>query len=109
VSAERVEVSEADWQRTVVETAEALGWVVCHTRRSFGGMGQGWVTATTLKGWPDLVLIRPPRLVFAELKKESGRLTDDQRRVLELLSKCDGAETHVWRPSDWHEVAAVLR
>jgi hypothetical protein len=40
------------------------------------------------KGWPDLTLLRERdrRLVFAELKAESGRLREDQGRVLALLS-----------------------
>jgi hypothetical protein len=59
-------------------------------------------------GWPDLVLIRRPRIVFAELKSERGRLTDDQRQTIEELRAC-GQEVFVWKPSAWQEIEEVLR
>jgi hypothetical protein len=52
---------------------------------------------------------RPPRLVFAELKREGGKLTVEQERWLELLRQCPGVETFVWRPADWPTVMETLR
>lgn len=102
-------VTEQAWQRTVTEAAELHGWVVCHVRRTISGHGKGWVTGTTLKGWPDLTLLRPPRIVFAELKSATGRVSAEQQAVLDLLDGCPGVETYVWRPDDWDDVVAVLR
>jgi hypothetical protein len=104
-----VPVTEAQFQAQVVELAQILGWTVNHHRKSLGGRKAGWVTATTLKGMPDLMLIRPPRLVFAELKAELGKLTAEQVAVLDLLRRCDGVEAFCWRPSEFDHVAKVLR
>lgn len=91
-------VSERQWQRTVREYAEAMGWRVYAV----------WRSDHSPAGWPDLALVRPPRLVFAELKSERGRPTPAQLAWLEDL-RASGAETHLWRPSDWDEVQEVLR
>ena len=90
---------ERDWQATVVEAAERLGWRVYHTydaRRSH-------------PGFPDLVLVRPPRLRVCELKGDRGRLTPEQRAWLADLTAC-GVEVAVWRPADdWDAIVAALR
>jgi chorismate mutase len=52
--------------------------------------------------------VRRDRWVVAELKAEGGKATDDQIRVLAVLARA-GAETFVWRPSDWDSIVAVLR
>jgi len=55
-------------------------------------------------GYPDLTLCRDGRLIFAELKAERGRLSDEQARWLQDLA-ATRAEVVVWRPSDWLEGA----
>lgn len=93
------EVTEREWGRTVTEAAKVCGWAVYHT----------WLSVRSEPGWPDLVLVRPPRLVVAELKREKGKLTERQGYWLDLLRACPGIEAYVWRPSDWDEVQRVLR
>lgn len=100
---------EADLQRSVVELARIFGWETMHVRPTLGGRRHGWTTSTTLKGWPDLTLIRPPRLIFAELKSATGRLTPEQQSVMDLLSRCVGVETYVWRPGDLDGIAQILK
>lgn len=106
-------VLEVDWQRTVCDALDAMGWTWNHARRSIGGKGRGWVTATTLKGWPDLVCWRGERLLFVELKRDDGRLTPEQQVVLVELQVVAAAnphvEVHVWRPKDFDRVVEVLR
>jgi hypothetical protein len=60
------------------------------------------------RGWPDLTLIRPPRLLFAELKTDKGKTTPHQDRWLELLRDVPGVETFLWRPADWDAIVEVL-
>lgn len=91
--------TEAQWQAKVVEYARLRGWTDFHHRVSKG----------TRHGWPDLALIRPPRLVLVELKRQDGRVTVPQQRVLAQLDQCDGVEVFTWRPSNWPEVEQVLR
>lgn len=104
-------ISEASWQAQVIELAELHGWSVMHVRRSKVRDDQ-WATATSIPGWPDLTMWRPTPagdgdLIFAELKADRGRLTDDQSHVLgDLLAA--GQEVHVWRPKDVDAVVERL-
>jgi hypothetical protein len=47
-------------------------------------------------------------VIFAELKSERGRLTNDQTLWGEYL-KAAGVEYHVWRPDDIETVKDRLR
>lgn len=101
----RPELTEAEWQRQVVKLATTLGWTSYHTMAARGG--KGWTTPVTSRGFPDLLLVRPPRLVAAELKSATGKTTPEQGEWLERLAGC-GVETFVWRPADLEDVARVL-
>jgi hypothetical protein len=92
-------IAEKDFQKQVLEIARLYRWHAYHPALS------KW----SERGWPDLALVRPPRLVFAELKSERGRVTTHQERWLALLGACPGVEVFLWRPSDLERVAAVLR
>lgn len=114
-------MKEADFQRQVLEAATRLGWRTAHFRPAQNARGQ-WRTpvAGDGKGFPDLVLVRD-RIIFAELKTDSGRVRPDQRDWLDALSmatidtagcmECGGApvDVVVWRPRDWDDIIAKLR
>ena len=90
------DMTEKEWQAQVVALARTLGWTIFHTydsRRSNPGL-------------PDLILVRD-RVVFAELKRESGKLSAAQDEWLARLRRA-GAEHYVWRPRDLETVGAVL-
>lgn len=91
--------SETELQRQIVDLAKAFKWWVYHTYDS----------RKSTPGFPDLVLIRPPRVIFAELKSDAGRLTAEQANVLELLRQCGQVESYIWRPKDWATLVDVLR
>jgi hypothetical protein len=89
-------VSEKAWQGQVVELARMLGWRHFHafdSRRS-------------PSGYPDLTLVRD-RVVWVELKSESGKPSAAQRSWLDALEAA-GAEVYLWKPSDLEEVGRVL-
>lgn len=92
-------MKEKRWLAQVREMAEGFGWWVCHHYDS----------RRTTPGWPDLMLIRPPRLILAELKRHGEKATEPQARVLYLLGQCKGVEAYLWRPLDADRVEAVLR
>ena len=60
-------------------------------------------------GYPDCTLVRPPRLVFCELKRASGHTTRAQQDWLDLLGHCPGVEAYLWHPSDWTRIEEILR
>lgn len=100
--------NEATFQAQVVELAGICGWRHLHVRRSIG-KGQRWTTATNIKGWPDLMLMRPPdELVFAELKVPPHGTTPEQDEVLAFLGGFTIARTVVWTPDDWDDIQATL-
>lgn len=62
------------------------------------------------KGFPDLVIVGPGGVVFAELKAQNGRVTAEQRDWLaDLTTAPGGHRAEVWRPADWDHIEAVLR
>ncbi len=100
-------VSEADWERTLVQLARLNGWKVAGFRTA--QVGKSWQTPVRhdAKGWPDLVLVRD-RVMFVELKTDTGRLSKEQDAWIRMLEEA-GQEVYVWRPSDWDAVVEVLR
>lgn len=53
-------LTEKQWQEQVVQLAKLCGWLVYHT----------WNSMHSAAGFPDLVLVRDTRIVFAEVKSE---------------------------------------
>lgn len=105
--------SERAFQGQVIAYARLMGWTIHHDNatnapRRCGSCGSVRRLPRNAPGLPDLILVRRPRVVWAELKSERGRLTDDQRAWIEELRAC-GQETYIWRPSDFREVERVLR
>ena len=92
--------SEKEFQGQVLDLARLSSWLCYHTHDS----------RRSAPGFPDLVLVRPPRLVFAELKSEEGRIKPEQKVWLEALSNCTEApESHLWRPRNLEEVQQILK
>jgi hypothetical protein len=77
--------------------AQYTGWKIYHTYDS----------RRSSPGFPDLVLVRPPRLLFVELKVGRRKVTNEQELWLLALGACS-AETYVWRPDDWPTIEEVL-
>jgi VRR-NUC domain len=93
------DVSERDLTGYVRDVARAFGWRRYHT----------WLSKHSPAGFPDEVLVRSGRLIFAELKSERGKLSDEQAAWLEELRAVPGLEVFVWRPEHMDEIATVLR
>ncbi len=106
-------ISEKAWQTTILDLAKLGGWRSYHTFDS----------RRSTAGFPDLVLVRPPELIFAELKAEKGKTTPEQEAWLEdlgVVAQCillnqdslGGDEipvqVYVWRPSDFDDVRRTL-
>lgn len=85
-------MTEAELQANVIGAADNLGYLVFHdhdSRRNAAGL-------------PDLILCRPPRLIFAELKRQGKSPRPVQRVWLDALGSLAGnVEVYVWRPMDW--------
>ena len=94
-----IETTEKAFESQVKDLAKLFGFKYYHTWRSFHSPA----------GFPDCVLIKPPRIIYAELKSEKGQPTSEQYEWLTLLAECPQNEVFLWRPSDFEEIAEILR
>ena len=86
----------------MIEYAELRGWAVYHA-----AYVKGHLRSSSSVGFPDLVLVRNDRTVFAELKTDKGKLSVAQDGWLNLL-RGTANEVYLWRPSDMDEVLKIL-
>jgi hypothetical protein len=110
-------ITEHQYQRTVTALATACGWTWWHvsdSRRSAGGRVIG---DASVAGLPDLLMVHPTRgVVFAELKRQDGKVRDSQRRAFDALAPaalCAAltackVRVHLWRPGDFDDVVRPL-
>ena len=91
-------LSERGFQTLVLELARLTGWLAYHTFNS----------RRSAPGYPDLCLVRGNVCVMAELKTNTGRVTQAQQAWLKALSAVPGIETALWRPRDWDIIEAIL-
>lgn len=113
MTVDRWPTTERAFMGQVVRYARLMGWRVFHdeatnTARRCSACGAVRRTPRNPAGLPDLILVRRPRLVWAELKSARGRVTPDQRAWIEELRAC-GQDARIWRPDDWPEIERVLR
>ena len=111
-----IKISETAFTAQILELAQTFGWKTAHFRPGMTSRldrnGKSvWVTAVQGDGagFPDLVLVRASRLIFAELKSETGAVKKLQGGWLVALEGIKGAEVYVWKPSDWDLILRILR
>lgn len=93
-------LTEAEFQRDIEELCTRMGLMYYHVRRSDLGR-------VTHKGFPDLVIVGTA-VIYAELKKQNGRQTPDQKKWQEALLAA-GQHAYLWRPADMPHIVAILR
>ena len=94
-----VALSEAAFQRVVIDLATWRGWKTYHVHDS----------RRSAAGWPDLILVRADRLLAVELKSQRGRVSTSQAAWLDALGLVPGIQAFIWRPTHWPEIQAALR
>jgi hypothetical protein len=95
------ELTEKEWDQQLFDRktglATMLGWNTWHVLRPKGSPA----------GLPDRLCWRD-RIIYVELKREKGKLSDAQVRVLTALARA-GGETYVWFPADLEAARDVLQ
>lgn len=86
------------WQQQVTDLGLTRGWEFHHQR----------ISRQSKDGWPDCSLVRPPRLIFVEIKRIGDTVSRAQWYWLTLLSQVPAVECYVFWPTDWGEVVGVL-
>ena len=91
--------------------AQWLGWKGTHFRSAQKKDGT-WYTPVEADGtgFPDWVLVHEAqrRLIFAELKSDTGTCTPEQSDWLNWLSSVEGNEVYLWKPDLADEVQDIL-
>ena len=100
-------LSEKEFQTQVIDLARICGWIVAHFHDSRKQVTRAngqkfFIGDKDAKGFPDLVIARPPTVMFWEMKKELGKTTPEQDEWLTVLRTCN-LEARVVRPSDWDD------
>ena len=95
----RASLTEKQFQASVIDLANAERWLSYFTYRS----------SHSPAGFPDIVLVRGDRVIFAELKTEKGKVTPDQRIWFRALLDSGKVEVYLWRPSMWDQVVRILQ
>ena len=91
-------MTEADLRRTIVAAARECGWLAYFT----------WTSIHSPAGMPDLVLCKPPALVFSELKSDKGKVLPAQQTWLDALAQVPGVRAFLWRPADLERIYKYL-
>lgn len=103
-------LTEKQFSQQVVDLAKVFGWRVYRT----------WLSVRSPAGFPDLVLVRRDRLLFAELKTDTGKTTPDQDEWLADLRSAStrqdhcglpehvGFDVYLWHPADLDAIARIL-
>lgn len=103
--------TEKDFQQSVIDLALLGNWIVGFT----------YDARKSRAGEPDLRMVHQGqgRVVFMELKSETGKLTKGrandkgtwltgQDEWAEALEACPGVEYYFFKPSQWDEIVEVL-
>jgi len=101
-------ITESDFTRQVIDLAHVYHWKVAHFRAAM--TKHGWRTPVQAdgKGFPDLVMVRKNRLIFAELKSEKGKMSDEQIEWACVL-RATTIEIYDWRHSQFQSIQQVLK
>jgi Holliday junction resolvase len=90
---------ERHLQAALEEHLRATGWRFYHA----------WNSQHSAPGFPDVVALRGDRILAAEIKTMTGRVSREQRAWLDAF-RVAGVPAYLWRlPGDWAEVGEVLR
>ncbi len=94
-------LSEEDWQQQIITCARANGWLAYHT----------YMSKHSAEGFPDLVLVKPPRIIFWECKTERKRSqpSPEQEEWIRRLKLCRQIYADFVRPHHWDDIEKALR
>ena len=127
-------ISETAFSSQVEDLLKLFGWRFTHFRPAWSSKGYRTPIVGN-KGFPDYCAVRPPRLIFAELKDDHTKPTPEQEEWLEDLRECvkmitltaveyipkglpiysgedkliPSLEVYLWRPSMFNEITELLR
>ena len=102
-------LTEAQWQKQIERALTAFGWWWMHIPSNVVVCSRCGtkVYRGIAKGFPDILAIKPPRILWLELKKETGHLDAEQVRVGHMLQACGQTWIHA-RPRDREQLIELI-
>jgi len=112
-------MKEKQFQDIVVDLSMFWGWRVHHVRPGMTAKGYYMTAVQGNVGFPDLVLAHEgrkaghrramlPAVIFAELKSDTGRMSEEQQKWGAVLTAVPGVEYYLWRPDQLETIARRL-
>lgn len=92
-------LTEKQFQQWLMDLAGITNWLAYHTHDS----------RRSAAGFPDTVLVKSGRMIFAELKVGKRKATTEQTHWLMEACAVPGVESHVWYPHQRDEIEAILK
>lgn len=93
-----LKLTEKQFQQRIVDLCRVLGLKCYHTYDS----------RKSVPGFPDLVIVGPNRLIFAELKSSTGVVSAAQQDWIDSLIAA-GQDAYIWQPEDWPVIESMLK
>jgi hypothetical protein len=108
-----IKITEDEFQTQVISLAHMLGWKIAHfrgvrTQRKDGSVFYQTPVQADGKGFPDLVMVKGKRVIYAELKSMTGKLSQEQKEWLDLLVTDKKREVYCWRPNELEQIQEIL-
>ena len=94
----QINITEKAFLAFVTDVANAGSWLTYHTYDS----------RRSQAGFPDLVMSKNGRVIFAELKTQKGRIRKEQQHWIDVLTQNPSIEVYLWRPSDSDQIIQTL-
>lgn len=100
--------TETQCETTIVKAARQFGWLVHGTRAARMQKGNFKVALKGDRGFPDLILVKPPCIIIVELKRKPNKVEPDQQRWIDALAAC-GLDTRIiWVPEQQDDLIREL-
>ena len=102
-------MSEKEYSKQIEHLFKLFGWRYSHFRPAW--TTKGWRTAISGNaGFPDYVMVKGGRLIFAEIKSGGNKPSLEQWEWLEALGRA-GAEVYLWHEGEdtLESIAEILR
>ena len=92
-------MNERELEADIKELAGVFHWQYYHT----------WRSIHSAAGFPDVVMVRGDRVIFAELKSEKAKVSPRQQEWLDALTGTGKVEVYLFRPENWDRIVEILR
>jgi hypothetical protein len=91
------QMSERELLDNIIQMAHVLGWLVMHSRPAINRRGVWSTPLSGDSGFPDLCLARKGEILFIEVKRQHGKVTDGQAQWAVALCP----HYFLAQPGDW--------